>query len=651
MSDKIRIYELAKELDKPAKEIIEMLSELNIAAKSTFSTIDKDTADTIKEILQESATKTKETSKKKEENINLKVDKPLPKKTLEKPKEKKIEYSISSLSKLCEVTEHEIELKLLKLGVVVTSLEEPIPHFAVKSIFELYGVNINSSIDTIPDPNIYISRAPVITVMGHVDHGKTTLLDTIRKTRVAEKELGGITQKIGAYVVNYNGKKIVFVDTPGHEAFTAMRSKGAEVTDIVILVVAADEGVRDQTIEAIDHAKAARVPIIAALNKIDKPNANPDSVKQQLSDHGLVPEEWGGDTIFVNISAKNNVGIDDLLEMIVLKAELMDLRTNTKIPSAGTVIESVMTKSFGAQATVIIQVGHLRIGDIIGNENKTFKVKAIYGDLDKPIRLVEALMPVKIAGIPFILKPGTILKDINLLPRSTTIIEKQKPLIKKEEHEETNFEGEFSKEQEEKESKLNLIIKADGEGTLDAVSLAVSKINVGDIKLNILHKAVGLITETDVLLASVSKAFVVGFNVTASDEARKEAKTKSVNIKTYRLIFDLLNDVKGMMEGKLKPKEIEKVIGTAEVKQVFKVSKIGTIAGCIVKSGLVQRNANVRIIRDRKIIADSKIISLKRFKDDAREVREGFECGIGIENYNDIKVGDILEVYELVLEK
>jgi len=645
---KIRIYELTKELGKSFADVKEILNELNIPVKSSFSTIDEETANIVKEIIEEIEKSNKKEETKSKEKVTAKVE---PKK--EKRKESdKVEFTISKLSKLCQVPEREIELKLLKYGVVVDSYDRVIPDFAAKNIIELYDVELNVPIEAHIEAKTYVQRAPVITVMGHVDHGKTTLLDTIRKTRIAEKELGGITQRIGAYVVEYAGKKIIFIDTPGHEAFTAMREKGAEVTDIVVLVVAADDGVKDQTIEAIDHAKAAKVPIIVAINKIDKPNANPDLVKQQISDHGLLPEEWGGDTICVNISAKNGTGIEDLLEMIELKAELMDLRTNIKAPFAGTVIESFMTKSFGAQITLIIQVGHLRIGDTIGYEDGTFKVRAMYDTLDKSLRIAEALIPVKIAGIPFVVRPGTILRDVTLLssraPRVSTPTKKQVVISDTKQFAD---EKDFFAQEESKESRFNLMIKADSEGALDAVDVAVSRINVPGVKLNILHKGVGMITGTDVLLASVSKALIVGFNVTTSDEARREAKAKDVEIRLYRLIFDLIDEVRNMVEGKLKPKEVENILGTAEVKQIFKVSKVGVIAGCIVRSGIVQRGAHARIIRDRKIITETKIDSLKRFKEDVKEVREGFECGIGLENYNDIKVGDIFEVYEKVAKK
>jgi len=653
---KIRIYELAKELGKSFIDIKKILDELNVPVKSSFSTVDDETAKIVKEIIEETKRSSKKEETKKEEETKTK-DKAKETVKVEPKKEKrkepeKVEFTISKLSKLCQVPEREIEAKLLKYGVVVDSYERAIPDFAAKNIIELYDVKLNTPIEAHIEAKTYIQRAPVITVMGHVDHGKTTLLDTIRKTRVAEKELGGITQKIGAYVVEYSGKKIIFIDTPGHEAFTAMRAKGAEVTDIVVLVVAADDGVKDQTIEAIDHAKAAKVPIIVAINKVDKPNANPDLVKQQIADHGLLPEEWGGDTICVNISAKSGTGIEDLLEMIVLKAELMDLRTNIKAPFAGTVIESFMTKSFGAQITLIVQVGHLRVGDTIGYEKGTFKVRAMYDTLDKPLRIAEALIPVKIAGIPFVVRPGTILRDATLLaPKGIQESIPTKKEASVPEARQFTTEEDFFAQEENKESRFNLMIKADSEGVLDAVDVAISRISVPGVKLNILHKGVGMVTDTDVLLASVSKALIVGFNVTASDEARREAKTKDVDIRLYKLIFDLIDDVKSMAEGKLKPKVVENILGTVEVKQTFKISKVGVIAGCIVRSGVVQRGAHVRIIRDRKIITETKIDSLKRFKEDVKEVREGFECGIGLENYNDIKVGDIFEVYEKVTKK
>jgi translation initiation factor IF-2 len=516
-----------------------------------------------------------------------------------------------------------------------------VPLFAIKSLCDLYGLHIDIPEQPEVDLKSFIPRAPVVTVMGHVDHGKTTLLDTMRKARVAEKELGGITQAIGAYSIHFKDKQVVFIDTPGHEAFTAMRAKGSEITDIVVLVVASDEGVKEQTIEAINHAKAAKVPIIVAMNKIDRPGSNLDLVKSQLSEKGLTPEEWGGDTIFVPISAKNNIGIDDLIEMILLKAEMMELKTNAKAGFAATVIESNITKTFGAQATIVIQTGTLKIGDMITNGKDEFKVRVLFDDMFKPIKSQIALAPVNIQGIPVILKPGSILKATG---SSEKMDSEDHLYVKKEE---LDWEQQFLAEKDLTES-VNLIIKADGEGTLDAVSVALCKLEVPGVALKIVHQGVGMITDNDILLGTVSNARIVGFNVTVAPSARKESVVRNVSVSTYRIIFDLIDDVKAYMKGILEPEKVEQVMGTAEVKAIFKTPKAGTIAGCIVRSGLVARNAKARIIRNRSILLETGIESLRRFKDDVKEVREGFECGIGLENFNDIKVGDTIEVFKIV---
>ena len=553
-------------------------------------------------------------------------------------------YTLYRLSKLLQLSILETEIKLIKMGILTRSIKDVIPGFAVKKLIDLFGLKQDPALDTHLDTGVYTPRAPVITVMGHVDHGKTTLLDAIRSAHIADKEEGGITQAIGAYSVEVQGKKIVFIDTPGHEAFTAMRAKGSEITDIVILVVAADEGVKEQTIEAINHAKAAKVPIIVALNKIDRPGANFDLVKSQLTEKGLAPEEWGGDTIYVPISAKNKTGIDDLLEMVLLKAEMMELITNQKTQFAATVIESNITKSFGAQATIVIQTGTLKVGDVISDGTLEFKVKALYNDANQSIKSQAALAPVHIQGLPAILKPGSLLKlrkDYEASQQSMAEIEV--PTTEKTQEE---WENEFFAEVPET-TNFNVIIKADGEGTLDAVAVALSKINIPELSLKVIHKGVGIVTDNDVLLASVSHARIVGFNVTVASSARKDAQLKDIYIKTYRIIFDLIDDVTRMMKGILEPEQVEEIMGHVEVKAIFKVPKAGTIAGCIVRSGTVPRNGNVRIIRDRSIIFDTKIASLRRFKEDVKEVKEGFECGIGLENFNDIKVGDELEIYRI----
>jgi len=706
----MRVYELAKEWNKTSQDLLQILEDLGYSVKGYLSQLTEEqvravTAILLKEspesappapvyvspkpvqsapIIPEVVHPPKEPDKEaiKEEKVSKiekQIEKPIEKKPdkiatkpykkepyrrqepskkaplvavkPKKPVPEEVEapkgpqpYTLYRLSKMLQLSILETEIKLIKMGILTRSIKDVIPGFAIKKLIDLFGLKQDLTLDTALDNKVYTPRSPVITVMGHVDHGKTTLLDAIRKAHIADKELGGITQAIGAYSVEVQGRKIVFIDTPGHEAFTAMRAKGSEITDIVILVVAADEGVKEQTIEAINHAKAARVPIIVALNKIDRPGVNFDLVKSQLTEKGLAPEEWGGDTIYVPISAKNKTGIDELLEMVLLKADLMELITNQKTQFAATVIESNITKSFGAQATIVVQTGTLKVGDVISDGVTEFKVKALYDDALKPIKSQAALAPVHIQGLPAILKPGSLLKlrkDYELSRQNQLDADVPKTEVSQEEWEDTFFT------EASKATNFNVIIKADGEGTLDAVAVALSKIAIPDISLKIIHKGVGIVTDNDILLAGVSHARVLGFNVTVAASARKEALVKDIYIKTYRIIFDLIDDVTRMMKGTLEPEQVEEVMGLAEVKAIFKVPKAGTIAGCIVRNGTVSRNGNVRIIRDRSIIFDTKIASLRRFKEDVKEVKEGFECGIGLENFNDIKVGDELEIYRL----
>lgn len=706
----MRVYELAKEWNKTSQELIQILEELGYSVKGYLTQLTDDQVRELNAILLKESPESapasavhtppkpakqppaepqpprptkepvKETAKEeKVSKIEKHIEKPIEKKTSKEPakpvkkeqpkkqeppkktppasvKTKKVvpeepeapkgpqPVTLYRLSKLLQLSIRETEIKLIKMGILTRSIKDVIPGFAVKKLIDQFGLKQDTSLDTTLDSKIYTPRAPVITVMGHVDHGKTTLLDAIRKAHIADKELGGITQAIGAYSVEAQGRKIVFIDTPGHEAFTAMRAKGSEITDIVILVVAADEGVKEQTIEAINHAKAAKVPIIVALNKIDRPGANFDLVKSQLTEKGLAPEEWGGDTIYVPISAKNKTGIDDLLEMVLLKADMMELITNQQTQFAATVIESNITKSFGAQATIIVQTGTLKVGDVISDGVIEFKVKALYNDALKQIKSQAALAPVHIQGLPAILKPGSLLKlkkDYETIQSIQPESEAPKSDVSQEEWEESFFTD------TPETAHFNVIIKADGEGTLDAVAVALSKISIPDISLKIIHKGVGIVTDTDVMLADVSHAKILGFNVTVASSARKEAQIKDIYVKTYRIIFDLIDDVVRMMKGTLEPEQVEEIMGHVEVKAIFKVPKAGTIAGCIVRSGTVSRNGSVRVVRDRSIIFDTKIASLRRFKEDVKEVKEGFECGIGLENFNDIKVGDELEIYRL----
>ena len=655
MSDKkVRVYELAKELGVSSQDLMVILKDLGEAVKSYLSTIENDTADAVKEIVesQMAEEQQKKEEEKKKKGIPISVTDEKPAKTEEQKESKEttseevVYFNADQLSRLLKIEYPELQARLLKYGIVSYEPKDIIPGFAVKALCEMYEIELKYHVEDKVDTRFFKRRAPVITIMGHVDHGKTTLLDYIRKARVAEKELGGITQAIGAYTVEYNNKDIVFIDTPGHEAFSAMRAKGSEITDIVVLIVAAEDGIKETTLEAIDHARAAHVPIIVAINKIDLDNANPEHVKSQLAEQNLTPEEWGGDTIVVPISAKKGIGVDDLLEMILLKAEMIELVTSSVADFAGTVIESNITKTFGSQATVIVQTGTLRRGDVITIDGETeYKVRVLNDDLGKTIKKAAALTAVNVKGLPEILKPGSIVRSAkNFIPYQAPVQEEVTDL---DTEDSDNWAEDFLAETEEKEQ-FNIIVKADGEGTLDALQVALNKVNVEGVELNVVRQAIGIISEDDILLASVSKACIYGFNSTASPGARKEAKNKSIRLKTYRIIFELIDDIIAGMKGTLAPEETEEVLGTAEVKQAFKVPRAGTIAGCIVRSGLIRRNAQARVIRDRKIIFESKVSSLKRFKEDAKEVREGFECGIGIHNFNDIKAGDTIEVFHII---
>ncbi len=661
MSDKkVRVYELAKELGVTSQALMVILKDLGESVKSYLSTIEQETAEAVQEIVH---SQNEERKKKKQEEALKKgipitaTEKQPQKESQEESKEEKKEeksneevvyFNADQMCRLLHIEYTVLQTRLLKYGIVSYSPKDPVPGFAVKSLCETYDIPLEYNVDETIDHRFFKPRAPVITIMGHVDHGKTTLLDYIRKTRVADKELGGITQAIGAYSVECNEKQIVFIDTPGHEAFTAMRAKGSEITDIVVLIVAAEDGIKETTLEAIDHARAAKVPIIVAINKIDLDNANIERVKTQLAEHDLNPEEWGGDTIVVPISAKKGIGVDDLLEMILLKAEMIELHTSTLADFAGTVIESNITKTFGSQATIIVQTGTLRRGDVITIDgNAEYKIRVLNDDLGSTIKKAAALTPVNVKGLPEILKPGSVVHAAkNFIPyQEKELPEKTEEISPQED--EADWAEDFLSEKETVEQ-FNVIIKADGEGTLDALQVALDKIKVEGVELNVVRQGVGIITEDDILLASVSKANIYGFNSTASPGARAEAKNKSIRLKTYRIIFELLDDIKSGMKGVLAPEETEEVLGTAEVKQVFKVPRAGSIAGCIVRSGIIRRNAKARIIRDRSIIFESKVSSLRRFKEDAREVREGYECGIGIENFNDVKAGDTIEVFQMV---
>ena len=493
-----------------------------------------------------------------------------------------------------------------------------------------------------------VPRPPVIVVMGHVDHGKTSLLDTIRKTNVIEGEAGGITQAIGAYQVEVNGRQITFLDTPGHEAFTAMRARGAQITDIAILVVAANDGVMPQTIEAINHAKSAGIPIIVAINKIDLPDANVERVKEELMRYDLVPEEWGGDTIFVPISAKNGTNIDQLLEMVLLEADMLELKANPDKQAKGTVIEARLDKTRGAIATMLVQRGTLDVGDTIVVGSSIGRIRAMKDARGKKVKAAGPSTPVEIMGLTEVPEAGDTFYEVKNEKVAKHLIEKRKRQAREKainQAPKVTLDNLFSQMEEGNLKVLNLIVKADVQGSVEAVTQSLEKLQNEEVRVKVIHSAVGGVNQSDVTLAKVSNAIIIAFNVRPDHLAKDMAEKDGVEIKQYSVIYQAIEDVELAMKGMLEPKYEEKVIGNAEVRQTFRISNVGTIAGCYVLSGKVERNAGVRVIRDNVVIHDGHLATLKRFKDDVKEVGKGFECGMQIENYNDIKEGDIIEVY------
>ncbi|NLI83343.1 MAG: translation initiation factor IF-2 [Deltaproteobacteria bacterium] len=495
-----------------------------------------------------------------------------------------------------------------------------------------------------------VLRPPVVTVMGHVDHGKTSLLDAIRDTNVIEGEAGGITQHIGAYFVKLESGDVVFLDTPGHEAFTSMRARGAKVTDLVILVVAADDGVMQQTVEAINHAKAAKVPIVVAINKIDKPNANVDRVKRELAEQGLIPEEWGGDTTMVEISAKKRQGIEELLEMVLLQAEILELKANPNKPARGRVIEAKLDKGRGPVATILIQEGTLKAGDVYVCGVNSGRVRNMFSDRGQRLEIAGPSTPVEVLGFSGVPNAGddfVVLADekqAKLVAEHRLLKQREKELTKTSK---VTLESLFEQIQVGEVKELNVILKADVHGSLEAITDSLLKLSTPEVKVNLIHSGTGAITETDIMLASASNAIVIGFNMRADSKVQELADQEKVDLRYYDVIYQLLNEIKDAMVGMLEPVYQENVLGRAEVRQTFHVPKIGTIAGSYILDGQVVRGAKVRVLRDQVVIYDGKIGSLRRFKDDVKEVKAGFECGIGIDNFNDIKVSDILEAYEL----
>ena len=565
--------------------------------------------------------------------------------------------TVKDLSAELKKTSGEIIKKLLAYGIMAT-INNEIDFDTAFLIAGEFGVTAHKK-EVVTDEDILFDdsedkvedlkpRPPVIVVMGHVDHGKTSLLDAVRSTNVIEGETGGITQAIGAYKVEINGREITFLDTPGHEAFTAMRARGAQITDIAILVVAANDGVMPQTIEAIDHAKAAGIPIIVAINKIDVEGANPDKVKQELAEYGLVSEDWGGDTIFVPISAKKKINIDNLLEMVLLVADMKELKANPNKQAKGVVIEAKLDKSKGPVATMLVQRGTLDIGDTILVGSVIGRIRTMTDDKGHKVKKAGPSTPVEITGLTEVPEAGDTFYEVKDEKTAKHLMERRKRQARDKALKASSrvtLDDLFSQIEKGNLKQLNIIVKADVQGSVEAVKQALEKLSNDEVKVKVIHANVGAITESDVTLANVSNAIIIGFNVRPQPIAKDMADKENVEIKTYSVIYNAIEDVEAAMKGMLDPVFKEVVIGNAEVRQTFKISDVGTIAGCYVTNGKVARNAGVRVLRDNVVIHDGKLISLKRMKDDVKEVAKGFECGIQIENYNDIKVGDLIEIY------
>lgn len=675
---KVRIYELAKELNMSSKALMEKIEGLELKINSHMSSIEDEEAQLIKELLTEEKKEEKATVEDEDElydeDEKPKVKKPKKKqqKIQETPIEKEekniekktieieSEIIVKDLAEMIGVNSSQIITKLIGLGVMVNQ-NQAIDSEIAAIVADDFNVEVKTlepevekteedllDYDDIPED--MVSRPPVVTVMGHVDHGKTSLLDAIRHTNVTDKEAGGITQHIGAYAVNINNKKIVFLDTPGHEAFTSMRARGASVTDVAILVVAADDGVMPQTVEAIAHAKAAGVPIIVAINKIDKPDANPDRVKQELADNGLVPEDWGGDTIIVPVSAIQRTGIEDLLEMILLVADMQELKANPDRRAVGTIIEAQLDKGKGPLATVLVQKGTLNVGDMVVSGMASGRIRAMLDEKGKNVKKATPSIPVMILGLSEVPNAGDLLFAVENEKAARNIADARKDQIREAQMKQTSkvsLDDLFEKIKLGEVKDLNIIVKGDVRGSIEALSQSLNKLDTDEVRVNLIHGGVGGITESDIMLASASNAIVIGFNVRPNLNAIEVAKKEDVDVRTYRIIYEAIEDIQAAVKGMHAPKIVEEILGRAQVRATFRLPNGNTIAGIYVVSGKIARNANIRLLRDDVVIFDGSVSSLKRFKDDAKEVLTGFEAGLGLDNFNDIKEGDNLEAYVL----
>ncbi|WP_300262039.1 translation initiation factor IF-2 [Clostridium sp.] len=669
---KIRVYELAKELRVPSKVLINVLmDEFGVEVKNHMSVIEDEDAALIKELLAGSETNSElvaEYEAELAEEVNNVAKKK--KKKKKSSEDDALEQGVEVIEIGKTITVKELAEKLNKpvndviktliFTGVMAAINQEIDFETAEKVAEKYEVAVYEKEeentleefeeDTDVEEENLAKRPPIITVMGHVDHGKTSLLDAIRKSKVTSTEAGGITQHIGAYTVEVNGETLTFLDTPGHEAFTAMRARGAQITDVVILVVAADDGIMPQTVEAINHCKAANVPMIVAINKMDREGANPDRVKQELTEHGLVVEDWGGDIIAVPVSAKNRENIDTLLEMVLLTSEMQELKADAGRKAKGTVVEAKLDKGRGSVATLLVQNGTLHMGDSIIVGSTYGRIRAMFDDSGKKIKSAGPSIPVEVLGLSEVPAAGdrfTVVKDEKT---ARNMAEARKEKIRQESFatsHRVSLEDLYSQIKEGSVKELSVIVKADVQGSVEAIKASLEKLSTDDVKVRVIHGAVGAISETDITLAAASNAIVIGFNVRPDNNAVVASERDGVEVKTYRVIYDAIEDIKSAMIGMLDPEYKEVILGTAEIRATYKISNVGTIAGGYVLTGKLVRNADVRVIREGIVIFESKLASLKRFKDDVKEVNAGYECGFSVEKFNDIKEGDIIEAYTM----
>ena len=636
---KTRVYQIAEKLGMSNEDVIAKLKELEISAENENSEIENDDVELLVELVGEEAV----THDGPTVTITGKL-------------------TVQEIANTLDVSASEVIMKLMKMGTMA-SINQEVSEEIASLVVKEYGYTLLTSTEDEEEEQLEIDalmeieedkeedllpRPPVVTVMGHVDHGKTSLLDAIRSTNVTRGEAGGITQHIGASEVSVNGQKIVFLDTPGHEAFTSMRARGAQVTDIAILVVAADDGIMPQTVEAINHAKAAEVPLIVAINKIDKPDANPDKVKQELADQGLLVEDWGGDVIAVPVSARQKTGIDTLLEMILLVSEMEELKANPNKRAVGTVIEAQLDKGRGPVATVLVQGGTLNVGDPIVAGLASGKVRAMINSKGKRVKAAGPSTAVEILGLSEVPQGGDQFVAVPSDKIARSVAEKRQQIAREEmlkSNQRMSLDDFFSQMNEGDVKDLNIVIKADVQGSAQAVKQSLEKLSNEEVAVRVIHCGVGAVNESDVMLATASNAIIIGFNVRPVPGAEEVAKKENVDIRTYTIIYKAIEDVQAAMTGMLDPEYKDEDTGKAEVRETFKISGVGTIAGCYVTTGKIFRGGKARIVRDGIIIHDGEIAALRRFKDDVKEVNSGYECGLSFVNYNDLKEGDIVEAY------